>query len=859
MTETVKITIDGQDYHVPKGMNLVDAAKLHGIEIPTFCYHPKMEPAGMCRMCLVELGSVQKDRETGQPQLDENGEPVVRWFPTLQTACTQTVHDGMVVRTQTEKVQAGRSSVVEFLLTSHPLDCPTCDKGGECGLQELTMEYGPGESKFRYEDKHHAEKHVPLGDLIILDRERCILCARCVRYCDELVGEPVLGFHNRGRDLVIETVSDPPFDTIFSGNTTDICPVGALTTADFRFGARPWEMEPVPTVCTYCAVGCNMTADTRISADFGGKRAIKRIMPRQNEAVNEIWICDKGRFGHHHSRAEDRLRQPLLRRDGELVPVSWDEALSAVAEKLAQHGSKAFFVAGHGLANEDLWELRKLARQTSRRSGLGLCPATVSGADAVRQAGVGVGTRLQDLGAGDAVLVVASDLYEEAPLWWLQVKQAADRGATVVVANARPTKLDRYAARTVRYRYGEAVRVLHNFAAIARRSEKLDAELLSARVEGWDALEDDLKGSRVPDEQEAAAEAILDAENLVVLAGNDGMGFEQHAELMQAAANLLIITGHVGRANNGLVAVWPGANTQGALDMGFSSEAVAAAWEKPPAMWVIAEADLLGEDARMAQVLEQADFVVVAAQFLTATARQADVVLPVQSVAEREGTLTNGMRRVQRFYMAQSPLEGTLPAWKAFAHLTQRAKDGPKPFISPAQVMQEITEKLAPYAEMSYANLARVEEQYPPIRRDDLYYGGTAYENTGGLGVQWRTDAEAPRKRLEVRSVQRQARRWDGVLAVPVRVLYDRALPFAASALMSGHVPAPYAELNAEDAAALGVAEGDRIALEAAGARVELTARVDGRAPQGVVLVPQHLGDVLVAAPETCVVQKIEE
>ena len=303
MADTVKITIDDQEYELPAGANLVDAARTIDNYIPVFCYHPKMEPVGMCRMCLVEMGNIMKDRATGEVMLDDNGNPLVRWLPKLQTACTTTVTDGLVIKTNTEQVDQARQNVVEFLLTSHPLDCPICDKGGECPLQNLTMEHGPGKSRMNFSDKLNLDKHVPLGDLIFLDEERCIQCARCIRFQDEIVGDDVLAFHERGRSLQIITNSDPGFDSYFSGNTTDICPVGALTTADFRFGARPWELTEVPSIDPYDAAGSNISLSTRLDRDAGGRAVIKRVMPRQNEYVNEIWISDKARFGHHFTRS----------------------------------------------------------------------------------------------------------------------------------------------------------------------------------------------------------------------------------------------------------------------------------------------------------------------------------------------------------------------------------------------------------------------------------------------------------------------------------------------------------------------------------------------------------------------------
>jgi NADH-quinone oxidoreductase subunit G len=323
----VHLSIDGVPVEVPAGTLLVDAAKQAGLDIPVFCYHPKLKPVGMCRMCLVEIGRPARDRATGAPTLDGQGQPVIQFGPNLETACTTPVGEGWAVRFISPKALEGRRWILEHLLTSHPLDCPVCDKGGECPLQNLTMAHGPGESRFLFDEKQHLAKHVPLGGLIWLDRERCIQCARCTRFQAEIADDPVIGLSQRGRRLEIVTYSDPGFDSYFSGNTTDICPVGALTTEDFRFGARPWELNAAASICPHCPVGCNLTLNTRREALSGGDLVVKRVMPRQNEAVNEIWICDKGRFAHHYARSPQRLGQPLVREGGELRPASWEQAL----------------------------------------------------------------------------------------------------------------------------------------------------------------------------------------------------------------------------------------------------------------------------------------------------------------------------------------------------------------------------------------------------------------------------------------------------------------------------------------------------------------------------------------------------
>ena len=270
MAKMVTVTIDGQQVSVPEGTLVVNAAKKIGIDIPVFCYHPKMEPVGMCRMCLVEIGRPVIDRASGKPMLAEDGSPKIQFGPKLETGCTTPVSEGMVVVDTSEKVKAGREDILEFLLTSHPLDCPVCDKGGECPLQNLTMGFGPGQCRYIYDEKMHLAKHVPLGELIFLDRERCIQCGRCVRFQDQIADDAVIGFYHRGRTLEIATFSEPGFDSYFSGNTTDICPVGALTTADFRFRARPWELNSAASFCTHCPVGCNTTVNVRREAVSGG-------------------------------------------------------------------------------------------------------------------------------------------------------------------------------------------------------------------------------------------------------------------------------------------------------------------------------------------------------------------------------------------------------------------------------------------------------------------------------------------------------------------------------------------------------------------------------------------------------------
>ncbi|MCU0474504.1 MAG: NADH-quinone oxidoreductase subunit NuoG [Anaerolineae bacterium] len=814
MTKTVTITIDDKPYEVPAGSNLVDVAKFHADnDIPVFCYHPKMAPVGMCRMCLVEMGSIEKDRATGEVLLDEAGKPKVRWMPKLQTACTQLVADGMVIRTATPEVKVARENVVEFLLTSHPLDCPICDKGGECPLQNLTMEHGKGGSRMAYEDKQHLEKHVPLGTpdsaLVYLDEERCIQCARCVRFQDEVVGDDVLAFHERGRRLQIITNSAPHgFDTYFSGNTTDICPVGALTTADFRFGARPWELTEIPSIDPFDAAGSNISLSTRLDRDFGGRAMIKRVMPRQNEEVNEIWISDKVRFGHHFTRSDQRLQKAMVRTGGKLSETTWAEALKVAAEKIKAAGNKVAAIAGSGMSNEDLFALKQLVNAAGGKH-LGAWPITHTGAELLAQVGLSKGSNLGALGKGDAVLIIASDLEEEVPMWRLRLKRAHDRGALVVVANARKTRMDDFADAAPRYEAGKAAHWLHDL-------KKNHADL---------------------------AQKLAGAQNLVIVTGAEGLTLDGHRALMQAAANFLIESHHVGKANNGLLSTLPGANGMGLHYFGFSPEQTLLIAKSAPKVLIVAQAELLADDPTAEAWLSKVETVISLNLFPDAlTQRYAQVALPIQSFAERDGTFTNGERRVQRFYTAQGPMGEALPAWQAIGRLTEAAGLG-KAKLSAAAVMLEISQTVPAFSGMTYKAISKVEKQFPDVGGNDQYYGGTAYQNKGGLGLVIPTVADKGEKVAIAMPELPQAPKPSAgeFVVIPATRLYNNESVFKPSLLVQPRVMAPYAEINSADAKKLGIEQGAVVEIKAGGTTVRVKAHVNGGAPEGSIVLPRHL------------------
>jgi NADH-quinone oxidoreductase subunit G len=399
--ETVTLTIDGIAVEVAKGTGLVEAALAAGIEIPVFCYEPRLgAPVGACRMCLCEI--------TPGP-------------PKPQAACTLQAADGMEVRTALTSAVAAeaQNATLEFILVNHPLDCPVCDKGGECPLQDLTFRYGPGNTRMTF-PKRTFDKPIPISPLIALDRERCILCYRCTRFSELVAEDGQLVAVNRGAQTQIATFEDEPYRAPFSGNVIELCPVGALTSTTYRFEARPWEIQDVPTVCGLCPVGCNVNATTR-----EGK--VKRILSRNHPEVDLGWLCDKGRFAYQHVRADDRLRDPLLRvRRRGFEEVSWERALDE-AEQLLRAADRRIVTALSGSETvEQAYALGKLLRQ-GLNSHTAVLPEEVSDAlDAFRLPLSAIAEAKTIAVLGDAPVV------ERAPIVDLWIKQARRNGARVV-------------------------------------------------------------------------------------------------------------------------------------------------------------------------------------------------------------------------------------------------------------------------------------------------------------------------------------------------------------------------------------------------------------------------------------------
>ena len=347
------VQIDGVWHQFPKGTRVIEACAQVGAYVPRYCYHKKLSSPGNCRMCLIEMGMPRMGPDR-KPELGADGKPIVNWMPRPQISCAQDVAEGMGVRTNSPLVEECRKGVMEFLLINHPLDCPICDQAGECELQEFSVEYGAAGSRF-LENKVKKPKNVELGPRVTLDDERCILCSRCVRFCNEIAHDDVLGFVDRGSHTVLAAHPGKRLENNYSLNTVDICPVGALTSTDFRFKMRVWFLKETKSICTSCATGCNTLIGTR-------EDIVYRQTPRENDHVNSCWMCDYGRLNFKYLEAENRLLEPQVLGGNVLAVTDWKNAIDQAALQLRQfHGSNIAMIASGRMTNEELWLAKKIA------------------------------------------------------------------------------------------------------------------------------------------------------------------------------------------------------------------------------------------------------------------------------------------------------------------------------------------------------------------------------------------------------------------------------------------------------------------------------------------------------------------
>ncbi len=638
MPGRVTVTIDGVEMEADPGELVIEVAQDHGIYIPRFCWHERMKPVGMCRMCLVEI-----EGQRGLPP-----------------ACTATVTDGMVVHTQTPGVKKAQEGVLEFLLINHPLDCPVCDRGGECPLQDLTFGYGPGESRF-VEEKRHFAKPIPISDLVLLDRERCILCARCTRFADEVAGDPLIQFVERGAEMQVLTFPDQPFTSYFSGNTVQICPVGALLASPYRFRARPWDLSSVETSCQQCSLGC------RIALQSSADRLV-RVLGVDSEPLNHGWLCDKGRFAFDHVHHPDRIVDPQVRGiDGVRVDATWPEALDAAAAGLAgalERGGPASVavIGGARGTNEDAYAWARLAKGVMKTDNVdcqlddGLPADVVTGLPRAR---------LSDCDSARAIVLLAPDLKEELAVTYLRIKRATvDLKVPLIEISPVRTGLTRYATKVATG--VEAAIAFLSQEAIALKGEDGGDERPVVVVLGRPSL------AEPADAMVAAAAALLrrvpGVRFLSALRRSN-----VHGGLDLGLAPGLLpgrVTLDAGRA--WFETAWGGAPAERGLD---TTGILTAAAEGRLGALVLLGADPLSDfpDRDLARrALAKVPFVVAADAFATPSTDRADVFLPVALAGEKRGTTTNLEGRLLRLARKVTPPGTAMEDWRIAVELALR-------------------------------------------------------------------------------------------------------------------------------------------------------------------------------------------
>jgi len=767
----VTLTIDGREVQVPKGTNVIEAARKLGIDIPYLCYHHQLTSFGGCRLCLVEVEKV----------------------PKMLAACNTLATDGMVVRTSTDRVKAQRAGTLEFILLNHPLDCPVCDKGGECELQDQTFEHSNALSRMT-ERKIHIEDY-DLGPLIVRNQDRCIICKRCIKVMEEVVGEPVLEFGQRGVSTEVYTFEHEHFEPGFSGNTIRVCPVGALMSKPFRFKARPWELIKTPSVCGMCSVGCNLRADVR-------ENKLLRVVGLENPHVNDGWLCDRGQFGYDYANSGDRLTTPLVRRgDGGLEETSWEEALAAIVAGLKGVSGAQFAALGSDRAtNEDLLALRRFTQQVMGSPNLDFRPGGGRADYAPARPSPGA---IEALPAADVVLVLGADLTAEAPVLDLVLKRSLLFGKSrVIVAHPRATKLDKFAAQVLRYTPGREV-ALVNAIVRALADEGLAAE--GAAAGGPSLAELAALAGVGEDALRAAARAFAGAKLGSILYGSAPAEARGGAAFVAAVGNLAVASGQAAKPGHQCLEVVTGANTWGARDLGIlpgerglaTGEILQAVADgKVKVLWVM-QADPAAEYHRRPlakAALEAAGFLVVSDLFLTETARHANVVLPSVSAFERNGTLTNVERRVQRVVRAMDPRGAAKEDWKV---LEMVAEDLGKPLGETGAALSRAARETVDAAPTAAPAFAPVETPGAP-----------------------EADANFP------------MRLFTGSL------MFDRGALQGRSSVIPGLSGEAFVELNAADAARLGVGEGEVVGVNTPHGRLDLPARVTEGVPSGSVFVP---------------------
>ncbi len=693
-TEVIKVTINGKEFEVPKGARLIDVCRDKAFDIPSFCYYADLALQASCRMCLVRIEKM----------------------PKLQTSCTIICTDGMVVTTQSDEIEKAQRSMLEFLLANHPLDCPVCDRGGECELQEMTFDWGGLEERFTEKKNYHPERY--LSPIVANDPQRCILCKRCTRVCDEWMGEDAIEAGGRGANTVIGTYGGW-LDCSQCGNCIEVCPTGTLLDGTYRHQARPWELAQTVSTCNFCSDGCQMSLGSR-SGDL--MRVVAR--DRYVNGLNGEFLCIKGRFGHPFVNHEERIRTPLIRykKGGKLIPATWDEAIRHVARKLDEvadaHGPNSIGVVGSPrLTNEANYLLNKFATEL-----VGTTNYTTTDAFSLRPFFDNLGGPLathRDIRYAKTIVLIGGEPEELQPLTGKQMRQAVRNGAAnLIIVNSRRIRMVEQAAQFIHILPGTEDAVV---LALADKSN----DKLATKQTG---IDDGLF--------ETVRQTIADTQGDVVIMFGGELSADAQAVIAQMPQSL--------RSDERRVLLHPlpiynnsvGAHDMGMMDTGMTAaDMLNAAGTAVRAMY-IAGSFLPNQLHNRQAALTKLDFLVVQELFETETTSFADVVLPAASYAEIDGTFTNNDGFVQRVRQSIPPVHQSKPDWMITAQLAIELEMNFGFELSASAVFREIAERIPAYAGLRY-----------PVLKDETNPVQAKYKITDSRDLS--TELTSLRQRVE--------------------------------------------------------------------------------------------------------------
>ncbi len=824
----ITVTINGKEIKLEKATTVLEAARSAGIQIPTLCYHEQLEKYGGCRLCLVE----------------------VEKMPRLQTSCTLMVTDGMVVKTETEQIADVRRGILEFLLINHPLDCPYCDKAGECTLQDLVEKYGPAKGRFKEKKRKVPES---LGDpVIVRNMERCVMCTRCVRMCEGLQGASAIAVINRGGHSHIEPFSGSRFECEYCGNCVSVCPVGAIMSRLHRHSYRPWQVkEQYETVCPYCGVGCTVVAQVRDDV-------IKRVVPKLGSAVNNGMLCSRGRFGYEFVNSKERLTAPLIRKGGTLTEATWEEAITLVAKKLQEIQTTAGSQAIGGIAslrctNEDNYVFQKFMRLVVGTNNIDTAARTgFAGAQSFIENIFGQGATaniISGIANADTVLVAGGDPTTVNPILGLQIRACSRReGNILTIGNVEG--LRNFNPKALLPAPGAETVLLEGVVAALKAKkgrpgankaleEKINAVTISAEEAAG-------KAGITPEQLSAFADTLASAATLSLVIGK---------EIVQSAGGsykLLLLSAINYLANGRIYLLSERANEQGALDMGCAPDILPgyrpvaypefrkkyeSVWhgelpEQPglnlfemieaaekgslKALYVMGENPICNvpNSGRVEAALKKLDFLVVQDIFLTESAKLADVVLPALSWAEKDGTFTNMERRIQR--VRKSVLREGMEDWKIVAEVAKNMGQS-MDYDGAEEVFHEIAKVSPLHRDLTYEDIEKGDNIYP-------YKGEPLRDAQEDIQID---KAEAPHAAGKL------------YLRIERPLFHSGTLSARAASLLNIY-PEAVARINGATAKALSLSEGDVVNVKTKSGSLSLFVAIEKDANSSAVTISNN-------------------